>query len=89
MTKEREALKRLKQETVPATYNADADTFKDECLATLEAAIDILELIKPLCKIVETPVRKDRYLIINGVVVYTFKTIEQYNLFKEWLESDN
>jgi hypothetical protein len=40
MTKEREALKRLKQETVPATYNADAETFKDECLATLEAAID-------------------------------------------------
>jgi hypothetical protein len=35
-----EAIKRLKQETVPATYNADAETFKDECLATLEAAID-------------------------------------------------
>lgn len=40
MTKEREALKRLKQETAPATYNADAETFKDECIATLEAAID-------------------------------------------------
>ena len=58
MTKEREALKRLKQETAPATYNADADTFKNECIATLEAALDVLDLIKPLCEAYETPVKK-------------------------------
>lgn len=45
-----------------------------------------LEIIKPLCEVVETPVRKDRYLKVNGVVVYTFKDQKEYDLLKEVLE---
>lgn len=44
------------------------------------------EILKPLCEVVETPVRKDRYLKINGVVVYTFKDQQEFELLKEMLE---
>ena len=46
----------------------------------------VLELLKPLCEVVETPVKKFRYLKINGVVVYTFKTEEEFDLLKRWCE---
>lgn len=42
----KEALKRLKQETVPVTYNADAYTFKDECIEVIQNDLDVLEIIK-------------------------------------------
>ena len=47
-----------------------------------EMAFDV---IKPLCEVVETPVRKDRYLKINGVVVYTIKSQEEFELLKRYL----
>ena len=46
----------------------------------------VLEILKPLCEIVETPVKKLRYLKMNGVVVYTFKTQKEFDLLKEWLK---
>ena len=50
----------------------------------------VLELLKPLCEVVETPVKKFRYLKINGVVVYTFKTEEEFDLLKRYFnEQDN
>ena len=52
----------------------------------VEKSLKALEIIKPLCEVVETPVKKYRYLKVNGVVVYTFKTEEEYDLFKEVLE---
>ena len=45
----------------------------------------VLEILKPLCEVVETPVKKYRYLKINGVVVYTFKKEEEFELLKRWL----
>ena len=54
--------------------------------ALIKKSLKALEIIKPLCEVVETPVKKYRYLKVNGVVVYTFKTEEEYDLFKEVLE---
>lgn len=53
------------------------------CKEKVEKSLKALEIIKPLCEVVETPVKKFRYLKINGVVVYTFKTEEEFNLLKE------
>lgn len=65
----------------------------DEALSLIaaknEKLEDILETLKPLCEVYVTPVKKYRYLKISGVVVYTFKSIEKFNLFKEWLDNDN
>ena len=68
-------------------YDVDNSMCQDyEMAKTLKNAIDILEVLKPLCKVVETPTRLYKYLKVHNVVVYEFKSIEQYNLFKEWLE---
>ena len=56
------------------------------CYNIIKKSLKALEIIKPLCEVVETPVKKYRYLKVNGVVVYTFKTEEEYDLFKEVLE---
>ena len=50
--------------------------------------LEVLEIIKPLCEVYETPKRHDMFLKVTGVVVYQFKTKEQFNLFKEWLDSE-
>lgn len=54
--------------------------------AKCEEQEKVLEILKPLCEVVETPVKKIRYLKINGVVVYTFKSEEEFNLLKRWSE---
>lgn len=56
--------------------------------ALIEKSLKALEIIKPLCEVVETPVKKIRYLKINGVVVYTFKTEEEFNLLKGILNDE-
>lgn len=53
----------------------------------IEKGLEILEILKPLCEVVETPVKKIRYLKVKGVVVYTFKKKAEFDLFKEWLET--
>lgn len=52
--------------------------------AKCEEQEKVLEILKPLCEVVETPVKKIRYLKINGVVVYTFKNEEEFELLKRW-----
>lgn len=102
----KEALKRIRQETTPATYMVDFD--KNECCDIIEKDLkeleqyrklfnepiqalikdlEILEILKSLCEIIETPKNKYRYLKVAGVVVYTFKDQEEFNLFKEWLDN--
>ena len=44
MSKELEALKRIRQETCPATYMADFD--KNECCDIIEKSLKALEIIK-------------------------------------------
>lgn len=44
----KEALKRLKQETVPATYMPDSYTFKDDCIEVIKQDLDKLEQYKQL-----------------------------------------
>jgi len=43
MNKEFEALKRLKQETCPATYNQDFD--KNKCCNIIENALNVLKIL--------------------------------------------
>ncbi len=52
----------------------------------VEKSLKALEIIKPLCEVVETPVKKYRYLKVNGVVVYTFKNEEEFELLRSVLE---
>ena len=44
MTKGQEAIKRLRQETCPATYMPDFD--KEECLQVVEKELKVLQLLK-------------------------------------------
>lgn len=46
----------------------------------------VLNIIKPLCEVVETPVKKLRYLKVSGVVVYTFKNEEEFELLKQYFK---
>lgn len=46
----KEALKRLKQETAPATYMVDFD--KDECIEVIRKDLEILEKYKSAIKII-------------------------------------
>lgn len=57
-----------------------------DCLKVMEKSLKAVEILKPLCEVVETPVKKYRYLKVNGVVVYTFKNEEEFELLKEVLE---
>lgn len=78
-----EALNKIDNEVLYGVY---AQEHYSNELATIRKELQALEIIKPLCEVVETPVKKYRYLKINGVVVYTFKTEEEFNLLKEVLE---
>ena len=42
----KEALKRLKQETAPATYMPDSYTFKDECIEVIKQDLERLETLE-------------------------------------------
>ena len=57
-------------------------------LEFLEKSLQRLETLKPICEVVETPAKKFRFLKVRGVVVYEFKNIEEYELFKEMLNND-
>ena len=50
--------------------------------------LEVLEILKPLCEVYETPKRHDMFLKIKGVVVYQFQWKEQFYLFKEWLKNE-
>lgn len=65
--------------------NEALDAIKQALIKSQEQE-KVLEIIKPLCEVVETPVRKDRYLKMNGVVVYTFKNEEEFELLKRYFK---
>ena len=67
MSKELEALKRIRQETCPATYMQDFD--KEECLQVIEKSLKALEIIKNK----ECDMRWLKYCIKE------YKTVEVYN----------
>ena len=81
MSKALVALERIENE-----YSIDETVFYKEDFKQVRKELQALEIIKPLCEVVETPVKKYRYLKVNGVVVYTFKNEEEFNLLKEVLE---
>ncbi len=81
----KEAIKRLRQETCPNTYMPDFD--KEECLQVIEKDLKPLEILKPLCSIHKTPKMNYMYLRVGGVVVKKLNE-EEYNLFEEWLKND-
>ena len=70
-------VKALPLESLIETYKKDVvlDIFTKEIeqLKTENAEYKkVLEILLPLMEVIETPVKKYRYLKINGVVVYTF-----------------
>lgn len=89
--KEFEALKRiettfnLNKQNRPSVYNDYTNSvepyYRDYDL--VEKAVKALEIIKPLCEVYETPKRTYRYLKVGGVVVYSIKSKEEYDLLEE------
>ena len=66
------------------------DSFK--CFMTycneIKKELRVLDTLKPICEVIITPKGRNRYLKINGVVVYTFKSKEEYDLFCEVLNEE-
>lgn len=83
MSKGLEALKRIRQETCPATYMNDFD--KNECCDIIEKELKALEILKPCCIVAdykcENP--EDRYELAFCKKICI--TEEEYNLLKEVL----
>ena len=84
-----EALKELEQNIKDRIILAEDRQLKlcatiKQTLLKAQENEKVLEILKPLCEVVETPVKKIRYLKINGVVVYTFKNEEEFELLKRW-----
>ena len=84
MTKELEAFKRIMEKY--GNTNSLEGTYDDFLI--IKKGMERLEILKPLCEVMETPANKIRYLKVRGVVVYTFKKKQEYDLFKEWLDND-
>lgn len=82
MSKELEALRGLRSK--PFDWEEAI-----KVLDYVDKSLQCLEILKPLCEVYETPAKKYRYLKVRGVVVYEFKDIEEFNLFKGWLDEDN
>ena len=78
-----EALKRIRQETIPATYNQDFD--KEECCKIIETALKALEIIKPYCLVADykTDDPDTRYELAFCKKICITK--EEYELLKEVL----
>ena len=93
----KECLKRLKQETCPATYMPDFD--KDKCIEVIEKDLDRLEKLKKVIEIL-----KNKKVVVGRL--FDTKSSEQYNmpfednyeeccltqeeydLLKEWLNNE-
>ena len=84
-------LKALKRITSNSTCYVSQDydlTNYDFDIRVIKDYLKVVSILTPLVEVVETPEIKKRYLKINGVVVYTFKTKEEYLLFKEVFDYD-
>lgn len=93
--KSKVALKRMWQETAPATYMKDFN--KKECCDAIERDLNILEILKK--HIVGVAQRdndgeKEFYVGLvedveqNYGYIYLFVSEEEYNKVKEWLEKE-
>ena len=98
MSKELEALKRIRQETCPATFIPDFD--KEECCNIIETALkdyerrlalakeyqDINNVAKRLkaLEIIKKLPEEEKQILLNLVYTYT-KSEEEYDLLKEVL----
>ena len=83
----KEALKRIRQETAPATYMKDFN--KKECCDVIEKDLEVLEIIKHIVKIADY---SDRTIQGGNLVILVggeIKTFEEYQKIKEWLENEN
>lgn len=83
----KEALKRLKQETAPATYMVDFD--KDECIEVIRKDLEILEKYKNAIKIINDAL--ELYVDFYEVGVEnrsSFIDYEDSELLKEVLENE-
>ena len=88
-----EAMKELEQNIKDRIILAEDRQLKlcaiiKQALLKAQEQDKVLEILKPLCEVVETPVKKLRYLKMNGVVVYTFKTEEEFDLLKHYFEKN-
>lgn len=95
MNKSLEALKRLDQETCPATYMPDFD--KKECIEIIRKDLEVLEILKSKLTICPSADNKSTYLIAkfneeyNRTSVYPFVKSGEYEALekiKEWLEDE-
>ena len=60
-----EAIKRLRQETCPATYNKDFD--KEECLKTIEAELEKLKRPKTVQEVVDSMTKEQKQFLYDLV----------------------
>ena len=84
----KEALKRLWQETAPATYMKDFD--KKECCDVIERDLEVLEILKRIVKIVDCskhPITSldDQLVILSGGEI---KDVKEFDKIKEWLNNE-
>lgn len=87
MMNSKEALKRLKQETAPATYMVDFD--KDECIEVIRKDLEILEKYKSAIKIINDAL--ELYVVDDEIGVEnrsSFIDYEDSELLKEVLENE-
>lgn len=83
--KSRVALKRLWQETAPATYMQDFD--KKECCDIIERDLEILDILKKFIT-VDRGVANIPFVKLNIGVGCEMISEEEYAKLKEWLEND-
>lgn len=79
MSKSLEALKRLRQETAPATYIKDFD--KKECCDVIERDLEMLDIVKKYLK------NKSLELGIEDIIICC-ENEEDYQKIKEWLNNE-
>ena len=58
-----EAIKRLRQETCPATYNKDFD--KEECLKTIETELEKLKRPKTVQEVVDSMSKEEKQFLYD------------------------
>lgn len=95
MTNSKQALKRIRQETCPATYMQDFD--KKECCDIIERDLDILAILKKhivgVAKNEEDGFTEHYIKLVDDVeqgydFIYIYVSEREYNKVKEWLNKE-
>lgn len=86
MTKGLEALKRIRQETCPSTYNVDFD--KNDCCNIIEKELKVLWIIKEKRVDIFRITQCHNVHDYNECVYwnYTYLTKEEFDTLKRWIE---